>query len=55
MSNRRHHFKVSLSDEEIAQLDEIRGNEERVVHLRRLLHEPPNGTEVATMARRSGS
>jgi hypothetical protein len=48
MGNRRHHVKVSLSDQEVARLDEIRGDQERAVYLRRLLHEPPKGTEVAT-------
>jgi hypothetical protein len=48
MSTRRHHVKVSLSDQEAARLDELRGDEERAVFLRRLLHEPPKGTEVAT-------
>ncbi len=48
MSNRRHHVKVSLNDQELARLDEIRGDEDRAVYLRRLLHAPPKGTEVAT-------
>ncbi len=48
MSARRHHVKVSLSDHESARLDEFRGDEERAVYLRRLLHEPPDGSEVAT-------
>jgi hypothetical protein len=48
MSTRRHHVKVSLSDQEVARLDEMRGDEERAVYLRRLLYEPPRGTEVAT-------
>ena len=48
MSGRRHHVKVSLSDQEAARLDELRGDEERAVYLRRSLHGPPNGTEVAT-------
>jgi hypothetical protein len=48
MSARRHHIKVSLSDQEAARLDELRGDEERAVYLRRLLHEPPKGNEVAT-------
>jgi hypothetical protein len=48
MSNRSHHVKVSLNDQELARLDEVRGDEERAVHLRRLLHEPPDGSEVAT-------
>jgi hypothetical protein len=47
VSNRKHHVKVSLNNQEIARLDEIRGDEERAVYLRRLLHEPP-GNEVAT-------
>jgi hypothetical protein len=48
MSRRKHHIKVSLSDQELARLDEHRGDEERAVYLRRLLHEPPSGSEVAT-------
>ena len=48
MSARKHHIKVSLSDQEAARLNELRGGEERAVYLRRLLHEPPKGTEVAT-------
>lgn len=48
MSHRRHHVKVSLDDQELARLDEVRGDEERAVHLRRLLHAPPDGSEVAT-------
>jgi hypothetical protein len=48
VSARRHYVKVSLSDQEAARLDELRGDEERAVHLRRLLHEPPSGDEVAT-------
>jgi hypothetical protein len=45
---RKHHVKVSLNDQELARLDELRGDEERAVYLRRLLHEPPTGAEVAT-------
>jgi hypothetical protein len=48
MSNRRHHIKVSLDDQEAARLDELRGEEGRAVYMRRLLHEPPRGDEVAT-------
>ena len=48
MSTRKHHVKVSLSDQEAARLDELRGDEERAVYLRRLLHEPPKGDEIAT-------
>jgi hypothetical protein len=48
MSSRGHFVKVSLSDQEVARLDELRGGEERAVYLRRLLHEPPKGDEVAT-------
>ena len=48
MNNRKHHVKVSLSDQEVARLDEIRGDEQRAVYFRRLLHEPPKGTEIAT-------
>jgi hypothetical protein len=48
MSARKNKVMVSLNDQEAARLDEIRGDEERAVHLRRLLHEPPSGNEVAT-------
>ena len=48
MGNRKHHVKVSLNDQEVVRLDEVRGDEERAVYLRRLLHEPPSGNEVAT-------
>lgn len=36
------------NDQELARLDEMRGDEERAVYPRRLLHEPPRGTEAAT-------
>jgi hypothetical protein len=45
-----HQVKVRLNEHELARLDEIRGDEERATHLRRLLHEPPSGNEVATHA-----
>ena len=48
MGNRRHYVKVSLDDQELARLDELRGDEDRAVYLRRLLHEPPSGSEIAT-------
>ena len=48
MSPREHQIKVRLNAQELARLDEVRGDEERAVHLRRLLHEPPKGTDVAT-------
>jgi hypothetical protein len=48
VSAREHKVMVRLNDQEAARLDEIRGDEERAVYLRRLLHEPPKGTEVAT-------
>ena len=48
MSPRTHKVMVSLDDQEAARLDELRGDEERAVYLRRLLHRPPKGTEVAT-------
>ena len=48
MSPRKHQVKVRLNDQELARLDELRGDEERAVYLRRLLHEPPKGNEVAT-------
>jgi len=48
MSPRTHQIKVRLNDQEMARLDEMRGDEERATYLRRLLHEPPKGTEVAT-------
>jgi hypothetical protein len=40
--------KVSLTAQEAARLDELRGDEVRAVFLRRLLYEPPDGSEVAT-------
>jgi hypothetical protein len=48
MSARSNHVKVSLSDQELARLDELRGDAERAVFLRQLLHEPPKGDEIAT-------
>jgi hypothetical protein len=48
MSARSNAIKVSLNDQELARLDELRGEEERAVYMRRLLHEPPDGSEVAT-------
>jgi hypothetical protein len=45
---RDHYIKVSLNHQEVARLDDIRGDEERAVYLRRLLHQPPDGSEVAT-------
>jgi hypothetical protein len=44
----QHQIRVRLNDQELARLDELRGDEERAVYLRRLLHEPPDGSEVAT-------
>jgi hypothetical protein len=34
MSYRKHYVKVSLSDQEVTRLDELRGDEERAVYLR---------------------
>jgi hypothetical protein len=48
MSTRRHHVKVTLSDREVARLDELRDAAPRAVYLRRLLYEPPRANEVAT-------
>jgi hypothetical protein len=48
MTPRTHDILVRLNDQELARLDEVRGAEERAVYLRRLLHEPPSGNEVAT-------
>jgi hypothetical protein len=48
MGRRSNYVKVSLSDQELVRLDELRGSEDRAVHLRRLLYEPPDGSEVAT-------
>jgi hypothetical protein len=48
MSSRKHFVKVSLSDQEVARLDEFRGDEDRAVYMRRLLQAPPDGSEVAT-------
>jgi hypothetical protein len=43
MQTNWHYVKVSLSDQEVTRLEELRGDEERAVYLRRLLHEPPKG------------
>lgn len=48
MSARENKVMVRLNDQEAARLDELRGDEERAVYLRRLLHEPPSGSEIAT-------
>jgi hypothetical protein len=48
MSSRDNFVKVSLSEQELARLDEMRGSEERAVFVRRLLQAPPDGSEVAT-------
>ena len=48
MSARTNAVKVSLSDQELLRLDELRGSDERAVYLRRLLHDPPKGNEIAT-------
>jgi hypothetical protein len=48
--SRSHSVKVTLSDRELARLDELRGHEPRAVHLRRFLYEPPSHTEVSTHA-----
>ena len=48
MSPRKHKVMVSLNDQEVARLDEVRGDEGRAVYLRRLLHEPPSDSENAT-------
>ena len=48
MSAGENKVKVRLNDQELARLDEMRGDEEPAVYLRCLLHEPPRGTEVAT-------
>ena len=48
MSARENRVMDRLNDQKLARLDEMRGDEERAVYLRRLLHEPPRDTEVAT-------
>jgi hypothetical protein len=48
MARREHHIKVSLTEAELLRLDELRGDEDRAVFLRRLLQGPPDGSEVAT-------
>jgi hypothetical protein len=48
VSRRSHYIKVSLTDQEAARLDELRGDEERAVFMRRLLYQPPDGSEAAT-------
>jgi len=40
MSARKHKVMVSVNDQELAPLDEMRGDEERAVYMRRLLHQP---------------
>jgi hypothetical protein len=45
---RTHNVKVTLSDRELAQLDERRGITARAVYPRRLLYEPPSPSEVAS-------
>ena len=51
MSTRRHYVKVSLSAQEVARLDELRGDEERAVHLRRLIQQPLQETKWRPTAR----
>lgn len=48
MSPREHQIKVRLNAQELARLDEMRGDDERAVYLRRLLHEPPSRNDAAT-------
>jgi hypothetical protein len=48
MSNRNRIIKVSLSDAEVAVLDERRGPVRRAAYLRQLLHERPKQLDVAT-------
>ena len=47
MSAREHRLTVRLNDQEAARLDELRGDEERPVYLRRLPFEPPKRSEIA--------
>jgi hypothetical protein len=61
MNRRANTIKVTLSDRELARLDESRGTTTRAAHLRRLVYEPPGEAEIATRcellsrAARSGS
>ena len=48
MSARTNKVSIRFSDQELARLDELRGNQERPVFIRHLLREPPSGDEVAT-------
>jgi hypothetical protein len=48
VSKRDNKVLVSLDSRELLRLDELRGTESRAAYLRRLLHEPPSGNEVAT-------
>ena len=55
MSARENKVKVRLNDQELARLDEMRGDEERAVYLRRLLHQPQRAPYRLVPARSSGS
>ena len=55
MSARKHKVMVSVNDQELARLDEMRGDEERAVYLRRLLHQPQRAPYRLVPARSSGS
>ena len=48
MSARQNRITLRFSDQELARLDELRGDQERAVFIRHLLREPPSGDEVAT-------
>jgi hypothetical protein len=50
VSHREHAIKVSLSDDELAILDEHRGTTTRAAYMRQLLHGPPRNADVATRA-----
>jgi hypothetical protein len=45
MAKRPHHIGVVLNDQELARLDELRGQQERAVYLRCLLSQPPDDSE----------
>lgn len=54
MSAREHTIKVSLSDAELAILDEHRGSTPRAAYLRRLLQGPGQERDVATRSEALG-
>jgi hypothetical protein len=45
---REHVLKVTLSDAELEELDELRGGVQRAVWLRQAIHKPPEVVDVAS-------